>query len=98
MSEITTTAGLTAAMQRAARVLVAQADYFTELDQAIGDGDMGITMREVGTALQQYAEETEPGNDLGGWLVKAGMMGRRQVHNRSLENIAYGMIQFTASV
>lgn len=77
MSEIFTAVDSTAAVRRASRVLVDQADYFTELDQAIGDGDMGITMRKVGTALQGYADETEPGDDLGGWLAKAGMTANR---------------------
>ena len=77
MSNPITATDLTAAVRRAARVLVDQADYFTELDRAIGDGDMGITMRKVGTALQQYANETEPGDDLGGWLAKAGMTANR---------------------
>ncbi|MEZ4556095.1 MAG: hypothetical protein R2854_06510 [Caldilineaceae bacterium] len=39
-------------------MLEAQSAYFTELDQAVGDGDMGITMGKIGVALQAYAAET----------------------------------------
>jgi dihydroxyacetone kinase-like protein len=65
------------ALARAAAVLQAQSDYFTELDQAMGDGDMGITMGKIGVALQAYAAETPVGDDIGKWLAQAGMTANR---------------------
>ncbi len=62
-----------AAMLRAAGVLVEQKDYFTELDQAMGDGDMGLSMARVGVALQEYVADTQPGEDIGGFIARAGM-------------------------
>ena len=53
-------------------MLVDQADYLTKLDQAIGDGDMGITMGGIGEALLVYVDENEV-DDIGQYLAKAGM-------------------------
>jgi len=72
MAEIQNDA-IVAAMQRAATVLVEQKDTFTELDQAMGDGDMGISMAKVGVALQAYVAENDPGGDIGTLIAKAGM-------------------------
>ena len=72
MAEIRNDA-IVAAMQRAAAVLVEQKEYFTELDQAMGDGDMGISMGKVGVALQEYMADTDPGEDVGNFVARAGM-------------------------
>lgn len=72
MAEIQNDA-IVAAMQRAASVLMDQKDYFTELDQAMGDGDMGISMGKVGAALQEYLSTAEPGQDVGNFIARAGM-------------------------
>ena len=42
------------ALRRAGQVLAGQSEYLTQLDQAIGDGDMGITMGRIGMALLGY--------------------------------------------
>ena len=47
-------------------------EYLTELDQALGDGDLGITIDKVADALQEYIQ-TDPGDDLGKWLARAGI-------------------------
>ena len=64
---------IVAAIERAADVLIAQKDYFTTLDQALGDGDMGVSMGKVGAALHSYVEETDPGQDVGNFLARGGM-------------------------
>ena len=69
-------ADVSAALRRASQTLVDQADYLTKLDQAIGDGDMGITMSRIGVALLAYVEENEV-DDIGQYLAKAGMTANR---------------------
>lgn len=64
---------IVAAMLRAAAVLVDQKEYFTALDQAMGDGDMGISMGKVGAALQSYIADTQMGGDVGNFIARAGM-------------------------
>ena len=53
-----------------------RADYLTKLDQAIGDGDMGVTMRAIGEALLGYVDENEV-VDIGQYLAKAGMLANK---------------------
>ena len=77
MAEVTQAQAVVDALARAAAVLEAQSAYFTELDQAVGDGDMGITMGKIGVALQAYAADTPVGDDIGKWLAQAGMTANR---------------------
>lgn len=74
MSDILTISSeqVVAATKRAAQVLVAQKDYLTELDQAMGDGDLGITTSKIGAALQIYITDAESG-DIGKFMMGAGM-------------------------
>lgn len=59
------------ALERVANALEAQKDYLTELDQALGDGDLGITAGKIATALRDHTASTqEP--DLGKYLAQAG--------------------------
>ncbi len=57
------------AIRRAGQVLIDQRDYLTALDQALGDGDMGITMNKVGSALLEYIE-ANPIDDIGKYLFQ----------------------------
>ena len=77
MAEVIQAQAVADALARAATVLEAQSAYFTELDQAMGDGDMGITMGKIGVALQAYAADTPVGDDIGKWLAQAGMTANR---------------------
>jgi dihydroxyacetone kinase len=61
-----------AALGRAARALARESGRLNDLDQAMGDGDIGITLEKIGIALDAYAEST-PVEDVGKWLAKAGM-------------------------
>ncbi len=61
-----------AALSRAAAALARESGRLNDLDQAMGDGDIGITLEKIGVALQEYAAST-PVGDVGKWLGKAGM-------------------------
>lgn len=60
------------ATARVARRLSESVDHFTELDQAIGDGDLGVTVAKVAKALLEAAESTT-GTDIGKYLVSTGL-------------------------
>ncbi len=64
------------ALRRGCTTLSEQVDYLTSLDQALGDGDMGITMGKIAAALLDYVDAT-PVEDIGQWLAKAGMTANR---------------------
>jgi dihydroxyacetone kinase-like protein len=64
------------AVRRACRALQAQCEYLTSLDQAMGDGDLGITMEKLAGALLAYADAT-PVADIGKFLAGAGMAANR---------------------
>ncbi|MEA3336279.1 MAG: DAK2 domain-containing protein [Chloroflexota bacterium] len=64
------------AMKRACVALSQQRDYLTSLDQALGDGDLGITMGKIADALSIYAADTST-DDIGKFLVGAGMAANR---------------------
>jgi len=60
------------AIRRVCGALEEHSDYLTELDQAIGDGDAGITVSKLSRALLDYCE-AKPDEDIGAFLVRAGM-------------------------
>ncbi|MEM8551366.1 MAG: DAK2 domain-containing protein [Pseudomonadota bacterium] len=62
---------IAAAMVRAAAALRAAKDDLTALDQAAGDGDLGITAGKLADALDAYAGSEA--DDLGKFLAQAGM-------------------------
>ncbi len=66
------------AMRRASGALKEQVDYLTSLDQAMGDGDMGITMSRIADALREYVESNPaPDSDIGKFVAAAGMAVNR---------------------
>ena len=77
MSDPVGEAGVRDAMRRAAAALRDAKDDLTRLDQAAGDGDLGVTAGKVAGALETYADEAEAGDDLGGFIAKAGMAANR---------------------
>jgi dihydroxyacetone kinase len=77
MAELIESAAVVAAMQRVGAELVAQEETLTALDQAMGDGDLGITLSKIGVALQEFAAATPVDGDLGKWLGKAGVTANR---------------------
>lgn len=65
-----------AALRRVAAALRENAPYLTELDQAVGDGDLGITAEKTAQALETYAA-APVGDDLGKYLAAGGMAVNR---------------------
>ena len=72
MSEIFDGAAVVAAMRRVADALETQREALQALDQASGDGDLGITAGKIAAALREYSAAA-PGDDLGKYLAAAGM-------------------------
>lgn len=83
---------IAAAMQRVCAALNEQADYLTSLDQAMGDGDMGITLSKIAVALLAYAGAT-PAGDIGRFLVGAGMAANRVAPSTMGTLLATAMMQ-----
>jgi len=69
-------ADVLAAMRRVAVALAERQEELTELDQALGDGDLGITAAKIGEALSSFADGST-GDDLGTLLAQAGMAVNR---------------------
>jgi phosphoenolpyruvate---glycerone phosphotransferase subunit DhaL len=61
-----------AAARRVAAALKADQSMLTELDQAIGDGDLGVTAVKLAEALESAAGQGG-GADLGKFLAQTGM-------------------------
>ncbi len=60
------------ATQSVAVALLEDVDRFTELDQAIGDGDLGVTVTKLAATLKNQAE-TDSSTELGRYFVSVGM-------------------------
>ena len=71
MSSTVRGADLVDAIRRVSQTLIEQRDYLTSLDQAMGDGDMGITMGKIGEALLAYLD-ANPIDDIGKYLFQLG--------------------------
>jgi phosphoenolpyruvate---glycerone phosphotransferase subunit DhaL len=71
------TAAVRDALLRVGRALEAHAPHLTELDQAVGDGDLGITAGKMAAALASYASDAPRGDDVGTYLAQAGMAVNR---------------------
>jgi dihydroxyacetone kinase len=76
MAEMLQNQAIVAAIQRASNALIVQSEYLTTLDQAMGDGDTGITLSKVANALLDYVENN-PFDDIGKYLMSAGMAANR---------------------
>lgn len=64
------------ALLRASNALNENSAYLTELDQALGDGDTGITLGKIATALIDYVN-SNPVDDIGNYLAKGGMAANK---------------------
>ena len=76
MSEVISGQAVADALLRICTALKAQCDYLTSLDQAMGDGDMGITLSRLAEALFHYSNST-PKADIGKFIVGAGMAANK---------------------
>lgn len=77
MSAIIGEQAVVGAVRRAGWAVVNHEEQLTALDQAMGDGDLGITLSKIGQALVEYADSTPVDGDLGKWLGKAGMAANK---------------------
>ncbi|MCB9126013.1 MAG: hypothetical protein H6643_16075, partial [Caldilineaceae bacterium] len=77
MAETIDSAQVVAATNRVGVTLVSSEAVLTDLDQQMGDGDLGITLSKIGLALQEFAAGTPVEGDIGKWLGKAGMAANR---------------------
>jgi dihydroxyacetone kinase len=66
-----TSADVAVAARRVAAALRADEAMLTELDQAVGDGDLGVTAVKLAEALESAAGQ--PGADVGKYLAQTGM-------------------------
>ena len=64
------------AVLRASNALKENSAYLTELDQALGDGDTGITLGKIAAALIDYVNGNTV-DDIGNYLAKAGMAANK---------------------
>lgn len=67
---------VTSAINRACAAIQSNSENLTSLDQAMGDGDLGITSAKISVALSKFAQETTQ-SDLGKLLIGAGMETNR---------------------
>lgn len=65
------------ALRRSGWAVINHEEQLTALDQAVGDGDLGITLSKIGQALVEFADTTPVDGDLGKWLGKAGMAANK---------------------
>jgi dihydroxyacetone kinase-like protein len=67
------------ALQRVGQQLIALKDTLNELDAAVGDGDLGLSMSKGGEALLEFVRATplNDGDDIGKYLANAGMAFNR---------------------
>ena len=76
MDEMIDANDVIAAFRRVAAALLDQQEYLLQLDQAVGDGDLGITLAKIAVEFQAYVAST-PADDLGKFIASAGMAANR---------------------
>jgi phosphoenolpyruvate---glycerone phosphotransferase subunit DhaL len=84
-------ADVAAAARRAAAALKANHALLTELDQAVGDGDLGVTAVKLAEALEATAPED--GADLGKFLARTGMALNRAASSTTGTLMATALLQ-----
>lgn len=80
------------AMGRVAAALRANEAMITELDQAVGDGDLGVTAVKVAEALEAAAGKAGA-PDLGKWLADTGMALNRAAPSTMGTLMATALVQ-----
>ncbi len=92
MSETFTAADVAAALRRAGQALQDEHARLNDLDQAMGDGDIGITLEKIGVAMVDYAAAVPAAeiDDIGKWLGRAGMAANK------VGSSSYGTLLATA--
>jgi len=67
-----------AAVRSVSLRLVMIEETLNAMDGAIGDGDLGINMAKGGAGLLRYLDSATPGDDIGAFLIGAGMALNRE--------------------
>jgi dihydroxyacetone kinase-like protein len=86
------TADVRSAMLRVSEALDRENDELTRLDQALGDGDLGITAEKIAGALRQHAEGGEA-EDLAKFVMSAGMAVNRAASSTMGTLVATGLLR-----
>jgi len=73
VTETIAAAAIQAAILRVAARLPALRDPLNQLDAAMGDGDLGISVSKAGPAIEEYVEANPPGDDLGKFIAGLGL-------------------------
>jgi dihydroxyacetone kinase len=92
MSERIDGKAIVAAMRRVADALETQRDALQRLDQASGDGDLGITAGKIAAALRDYAA-VDPGDDLGKYIGSAGLAVNKVASSTMGTLLATGLLR-----
>ena len=61
------------AFRKACSALRESSDYLITLDQALGDGDLGLTARKIADAVESYIASGISQDDIGKFVMTAGM-------------------------
>lgn len=61
------------AFRKACSALRENSDYLITLDQALGDGDLGLTARKIADAVESYIDTGISQDDIGKFVMTAGM-------------------------
>jgi phosphoenolpyruvate---glycerone phosphotransferase subunit DhaL len=61
------------AFQKACIALRENSDYLITLDQALGDGDLGLTARKIADAVDTFIDSGISQEDIGKFIMAAGM-------------------------
>jgi dihydroxyacetone kinase-like protein len=59
--------------QKASSALRENSDYLITLDQALGDGDLGITAKKIADAVESYMDSGISQEDIGKFIMTTGM-------------------------
>ena len=73
---VITAKDVTAAILRVCDALDNQQSFILGLDQAIGDGDLGITVGKISAAMREFVKNSSM-DDLGKFMASAGMEANR---------------------
>ena len=92
MVEIVKSQDIIQAINRVCDALIQQSEYLLSLDQAMGDGDLGITVSKIAEALSEYVTAA-PVDDLGKFFVNAGMATNRAGSSTMGTLVATGLMR-----
>lgn len=78
--------------KKIAELLIDKRQHLTDLDQEIGDGDMGITMAKIGEVLLGPDVQESTATDVGVFLIETGMAANRAAASTMGTLVATGLM------